>query len=99
MQQISRAELEQWQRSGKHFVLIDVREPWEHEAFSIGGRLIPLGALMAAIPELPKDVPAVLYCEKGIRSVLAIQRLEASGFENLYNLSGGMKAWRASEHA
>jgi len=37
----------------------------------------------------------VLYCEKGIRSSIAIQRLEASGFNNLYNLAGGMKAWKA----
>lgn len=79
---------------GKPFELIDVREDWEHEAFNIGGKLIPLGTLMAATDKLPRDIPLVFYCEKGIRSVLAIQRLEQRGFTQLFNLSGGMSAWR-----
>lgn len=80
----------------KEFLLIDIREPWEHELFNIGGTLIPMGELIGHINDIPKGKDVVLYCEKGIRSVIAIQRLEASGFHNLFNLSGGMKAWRAS---
>jgi rhodanese-related sulfurtransferase len=51
--------------------------------------------LFSRADALPRDKAVVLYCEKGIRSVIAIQRLEAAGFTNLYNLAGGMKAWRA----
>jgi len=80
--------------TGREHMLIDVREPWEHEAYSIGGQLIPMGSLAAAIGSIPRDKDVVLYCEKGIRSVVAIQRLETAGFSNLINLSGGMKAWR-----
>jgi rhodanese-related sulfurtransferase len=37
----------------------------------------------------------VLYCAKGIRSAMVIQRLEEKyGYTNLVNLSGGMYAWR-----
>lgn len=97
MHTLTADELRRWQAEGKDFALVDVREAWEHEAFNIGGKLLPLGTIMAATGSLPKDRPVVVYCEKGIRSVIAIQRLQGLGFENLYNLSGGMAAWRASE--
>lgn len=95
MEQLTAAELKQWMAKGKTFRLVDVREDFEHEHYNIGGILIPLGELMARREEVPADGPVVVYCEKGIRSVLAIQRLESAGFRNLYNLAGGMKAWRA----
>ncbi len=63
--------------------------------FDIGGICIPLGTLMENLEEIPTDRPVVLYCEKGIRSSIAIQRLAARhGYKNLINLSGGMKAWK-----
>lgn len=75
-------------------MLVDVRESWEREAYNIGGIHIPSGELMTRQNELPKDKDVVLYCEKGIRTVIAIQRLESAGFDNLINLSGGMRAWK-----
>lgn len=97
MQQITASELRDWMGSGRDFMLIDIREDWEHQASNIGGRLIPMGEIMAHLPEIPKDKEVVLYCEKGIRSVITIQRLESLGYHNLINLSGGMKAWRQSQ--
>ena len=97
MKQLSPADLHEWMKDRKAFTLVDVREPWEHEAYNIGGVLMPIGGIMATQQELEKDVPVVIYCEKGIRSVIAIQRLEGLGFNNLYNLAGGMKAWRSNE--
>lgn len=75
-------------------VLIDVREPYEHEAFNIGGQLIPLDEVMGHAQEIPKDKTVVLYCKKGIRSQIAIQKLEKFGFENLVNLAGGVEKWK-----
>ncbi len=94
MQEISVADLKRWIGFGEGFVLVDVREDREHAAFNIGGTLIPLGELMRRRDEIPKDGPTVVYCEKGVRSQIAIQRLEALGFERLYNLRGGMDAWK-----
>jgi rhodanese-related sulfurtransferase len=94
MKQITSEELINWTNTGRDFLLVDVREEWEREAFNIGGLHIPMGMLMGRLAELPTDKDVVLYCEKGIRSVLAIQRLETNGFHNLINLSGGMKAWK-----
>jgi len=94
MNQVTPSELKKWIASDKDFLLIDIREEWERDLYNIGGLHIALGELIARMNEIPKDKEVVLYCEKGIRSVLAIQRLENSGFHNLVNLSGGMKAWK-----
>ncbi len=80
------------------FVLIDVRESYENDEFNIGGKLIPVGAFMAAIPGLSdhKNEEIVLYCRSGSRSGMAKQLLVASGFTNVKNLLGGMMAWKAN---
>lgn len=74
---------------------MDIREAWEREYFNIGGIHIPMGELGNRLEEIMQKKPVVLYCEKGVRSVIAIQRLEAAGFHNFINLGGGMKAWKA----
>ena len=75
--------------------LIDVREPEEHEAFNIGGELIPLGEIVHHAEKIDTDKPVIIYCRKGIRSQVAIQRLqEKFPFANLFNLVGGTEAWR-----
>ena len=94
MLQISPLELKNKLNSNADVLLIDIREDWEREAYDIGGVHMPMGDLMARLTEIPKDKEVILYCEKGIRSTIAIQRLEGLGFKNLYNLSGGMKAWK-----
>jgi rhodanese-related sulfurtransferase len=94
LKQVSPSELKQWIENDKDFLLIDLREDWERELYHIGGLHLPLGDLIKRIAEIPKGKPVVLYCEKGIRSVIAIQRLEAGSFDNLYNLAGGMAAWK-----
>lgn len=94
MQSLSPQELREWQERHHPVVLIDVREDWEHSAFNIGGLNISLSELAKRKAEIPANVDTVIYCERGIRSVIAIQRLEALGYTRLYNLSGGMQAWR-----
>jgi rhodanese-related sulfurtransferase len=96
MQQITVRELKD--RLGKQddLFLVDVREDFEHEDFNIGGMLIPLGQIMSEASSIPTDKPVVVYCQKGVRSQIAIQRLEEKfGFKNLVNLQGGLKNWNA----
>ena len=92
MQQLSFDELKQWSEDQKDFLLLDVRESFEHEHFNIGGLNIPLGELSNELQQIPTDKSIVVYCAKGIRSVIAIQKLESKGYQNLYNLSGGVYA-------
>lgn len=75
--------------------LLDVREPDEHAAFNIGGNLVPLGEVISQHQTIPTDRTVIVYCKMGIRSQIAIQKLEDKfGFTNLVNLRGGVEAWR-----
>jgi rhodanese-related sulfurtransferase len=95
MNSISALELKEKLNNNEAFDLIDVREEFEHNDFNIGGTLIPMNTVFEQIEKIPKNKPVVLYCAKGIRSAMVIQRLEEKyGYTNLVNLSGGMYAWR-----
>ena len=80
----------------ENIVLVDVREIHEHEEFNIGGHLIPVGSLPQMIPDLdiPQQSEIVVYCRSGNRSLMGQYLLKEAGFEDVYNLEGGMLAWR-----
>lgn len=90
-------ELHNRLKTGEQINLIDVREPYEHEEFNIGGVLHPLGRIMSAdvddIEQL-KDSEVIVYCRSGNRSGQAAMMLESMGFSKVKNLQGGMMAWR-----
>lgn len=93
--EISVQELWQKLEAGEKFVLIDVRQPWEHEEFNVGGELIPVNDLMNRVWELEdhKEDEVVVYCRSGSRSGVAQALMMAQGFKRVYNLQGGMMAW------
>lgn len=97
MENITAEELKQCIDKGETPNLVDVREPYEHEEFNIGGILLPLGDIRAMqtdpIEEL-KDQEVVVYCKSGNRSGQAAMLLETYGFQNVKNLTGGMTGWR-----
>lgn len=94
MENISVARLQQLLASTEPPILIDVREEYEHEQFNIGGTNIPLGEIMQEAGNIPFTGKVVLYCKRGIRSAIAIQRLEEKfGYTNLLNLQGGLQDW------
>jgi rhodanese-related sulfurtransferase len=97
MNSISPLDLKKKLVNNEAVVLIDVREAFEHEEFNIGGTLMPMNTVFENTDTIPKDKPVVLYCAKGIRSAMVIQRLEEKyGYTNLINLSGGMYGWRSA---
>ena len=76
-------------------VLLDVREPWEHELAALpGARLIPLDQLEWRVEEIRPDHEVVVYCHHGMRSAAAVQWLRAQGIPAV-NLAGGIDAWAA----
>ena len=82
---------------GESPVLIDVRQPEEHEQGCIpNSLLIPLDNLSSKIEELEhfKEHELILYCRSGGRSAAACEYLYARGF-NVVNLVGGMLDWKA----
>lgn len=91
MNQLTYKELKEWEANKKSFQLIDVREPDEHEAYNIGGQLIPLNLILKKPELLDFSKPIVIYCKRGIRSQLAIQRLSIHFPDaQFYNLSQGI---------
>lgn len=95
MKSITPAELKDMLKDNpESMFLVDVREQEEHEYHNIGGLLIPLTEIGEKHHLIPRDRAVVLYCRMGVRSMIAIQRLEEKyGYDNLYNLSGGLEKW------
>ncbi|MGE5560680.1 MAG: FAD-dependent oxidoreductase, partial [Chloroflexota bacterium] len=77
-------------------LLLDVREPSEYELGHADGAVsIPLGQLRARINEVPHDRPVVVYCQVGLRAYVALRMLMQNGYDNVVNLSGGYRTYRA----
>lgn len=75
-------------------LLVDVREPWEHQTAAIVGAChIPLGELSSRVDELSAGRTIVLYCHHGGRSMEAARWLTSRGFSQVANMQGGIDAW------
>ncbi len=91
---ISVQELVEWQKTGRDFQLIDVREPYEYEIVNLQGELIPKGTIESHLRKIARNKPVVIHCRSGKRSADVIRKLESEhGFTNLYNLTGGVLAY------
>jgi adenylyltransferase/sulfurtransferase len=91
LKNITYQELQFWQTNKENFQLIDVREPEEHAAFNIGGDLIPLEDILRKRDQLDLSIPIVFYCKRGIRSQIAIQKLQRKLPKgDFYNLTNGI---------
>jgi rhodanese-related sulfurtransferase/rubrerythrin len=76
------------------FTLLDVRQPGEYEKNHIpGAKLIPIGELDKRLDEIDPSKPVLTYCAIGGRSRVASQMLAGKGFDQVINMSGGIKAW------
>ena len=79
---------------GDKFVLIDVREPHEHQICNIpAAKLIPLGEVGKRLGELDPEADIVIHCKSGMRSARACGILRAAGFKHVRNMKGGILAW------
>lgn len=77
-------------------VLIDVRQPEEYSGdlgHIPGSKLIALDTLPDHMNEIPKDRTVVFVCRSGGRSARATAYAMEHGFQNVYNLKGGMILW------
>ena len=75
--------------------LIDVREELEYAAGHVAGaEHISKGVMERDIEKLHPDQsqPLYLYCGGGFRSALAADNLQKMGYQNVYSVDGG---WRA----
>jgi rhodanese-related sulfurtransferase len=83
----------------KDFPLINVHIPYEGE---IAGTdlFIPFDRVETKLAELPADRNAklVLYCRSGSMSATAARALVRLGYTDVWNLDGGMIAWKQTGH-
>ena len=79
----------------KDLLIIDVRSPHELRHGAIEhSRLIPLNDIFRQKFSLPQDRPLLLVCAVGGRSSAAAFVMAQMGFSELYNLQGGIAAWK-----
>jgi rhodanese-related sulfurtransferase len=92
--QIGVRELRNKLDAGEQILLVDVRQPWEHERARLGDDLlIPLDELPQRLDEIARDAPIVCYCHHGVRSLSAAAILENAGFGEVASLAGGIDRW------
>lgn len=80
-------------------VILDVREASEYSAGHLRDSIhIPAGALAKRLTELEKhkNKKILAYCRSGNRSNSACRTLNKQGFENVYNLAGGIMSWSSA---
>ena len=78
-------------------VLVDVRQHYEAEIADLpehGQARIPTTEFPTRLEELDRDGELVIYCRSGSRSEWAARLLMESGYERVFNLRGGILAWR-----
>ncbi|MDB5070561.1 MAG: sulfurtransferase [Candidatus Eremiobacteraeota bacterium] len=97
MTEISVDELKRRHDAGDDLVLLDVREPDEIATASIPwATVISMREIPVRMNDIPRDKPLVVMCHHGGRSERVAQFLEANGYGNAINLTGGIDAWSAS---
>lgn len=79
---------------GKKIRLLDVRGIGEMAQGMIpNAEKLPLHTLPARLNEIEAEEFTVLYCRSGARSAQGVGYMAQQGFDNVYNLRGGIIAW------
>ncbi|NIM48992.1 MAG: molybdopterin-synthase adenylyltransferase MoeB [Gemmatimonadales bacterium] len=92
--EISAKQLAQEIRENPDILVIDVREPHEWEICRLErATLIPLSELPDRLNQLDGHKEIVTHCHHGVRSMFALQLLNAAGFAKVRSLRGGIDAW------
>ena len=92
--EMSVQELRDHLRGEEKPTVLDVREPDEIALAPFEGAIrVPMGEVPERIEELDPEAQTVVLCHHGIRSLRVSLYLEQRGFDNIFNLTGGIDAW------
>lgn len=76
-------------------LLIDVRGQDElPQGYIEGSTLMPLWAIIKGTQRPPKNKPILLICAVGGRSLALGKLMSKNGWDEVYNLKGGISAWK-----
>ena len=87
--------------ASKKFVLVDVRtaeEFWEGHIVNVINIDYLAENFSIEIQQLDLLTPVLLYCRSGNRSGKSMKIMYDLGFKQVYNLSGGVKGWKAKNN-
>jgi len=79
----------------KRFILVNVHVPYAGE-IARTDLFIPFNQIARHLAQLPRNKTAmvVLYCRSGRMGTIAARSLVLAGYRNIWNLAGGMDAWK-----
>lgn len=81
------------------YQLLDVRKDSEWQSGHIkNAKHIFIGTLSDNIDALDEAESYATYCASGYRASIASSLLQKHGFENISNVMGSMKAWKAADY-
>jgi rhodanese-related sulfurtransferase len=92
--EITPSEVKTLMGAGQPLRLIDVREPEEHSICRIeGAELIPMRTIPTRVNELHDEMPLVVFCHHGVRSLSVVDWLRRQGVTNCQSMAGGIDLW------
>lgn len=93
-------ELESWRSIANSGIVLDLRAAVDFTQGSIPGSAnIPFEQLEARADSISRDLPLLLVCDNGVKSVSACELLSQKGFQFLYVLKGGMSHYEGPTEA
>jgi molybdopterin/thiamine biosynthesis adenylyltransferase/rhodanese-related sulfurtransferase len=99
--EISVEETHQLIQEKEPFVLLDIREKEEIALGYIkGATFLPQGLLNEKMESLlpDKNVPVVVYCAAGIRSLAAAKLMKEKGYGHVFSMAKGINGWKEAGH-
>ena len=100
--EISVEETHQLLQEKESLILLDIREKEEIALGYIeGATFLPQGHLNEKVQGLlpDKDVPVVVYCAGGIRSLAAAKLMKEKGYSHVFSMAKGIDGWKAAGFA
>ena len=91
--QLSVKELKARIDAGQEVYIIDVREPYEAQIATLGGKLIPQNEVPQRLAEIDREREVIVQCRSGVRSQRIAEFLKQQGYPHVVNLAGGILAW------
>ena len=84
--------------TGPDVVVLDVRTPAEYAEGHLPGAVnldVSDPGFVEALAELDQDATYAVYCRTGSRSLAAAETMREAGFDDVFDLEGGIVAWQS----
>jgi rhodanese-related sulfurtransferase len=93
-------QLSDWTSSGEKLILLDTRSQREYEISHLpNARFIDYDSFTGdKVSDLSPSSKVIVYCSVGYRSERIGEELQKLGFENVYNLYGGIFQWKNNDY-